>query len=189
MAQRSLKVLIAGGGTGGHIFPAIAIANAVKEREPETRFQFVGALGKMEMEKVPAAGYSIIGLPIRGFQRSAPWRNVGLPWRLFKSLLQARRVVHTFEPDIAIGVGGYASGPVLAAAQRAHVPTLVQEQNSFPGATNRMLAKRASRICVAYPGMDRFFPAEKILLTGNPVRQEMVRLTGKRPREIGRAHV
>jgi UDP-N-acetylglucosamine--N-acetylmuramyl-(pentapeptide) pyrophosphoryl-undecaprenol N-acetylglucosamine transferase len=184
MAQRSLKVLIAGGGTGGHIFPAIAIANAVKEREPETRFQFVGALGKMEMEKVPAAGYPIIGLPIRGFQRSAPWRNIGLPWRLVKSLLKARRVVRTFEPDIAIGVGGYASGPVLAAAQRAHVPTLVQEQNSFPGATNRMLAKRASRICVAYPGMERYFPAEKILLTGNPVRQDMVRLTGKRPRGL-----
>ncbi|MBS1580577.1 MAG: undecaprenyldiphospho-muramoylpentapeptide beta-N-acetylglucosaminyltransferase [Bacteroidetes bacterium] len=183
-AQRSLRVLISGGGTGGHIFPAIAIANAVKEREPGAELLFVGAEGKMEMEKVPAAGYRIESLPIRGFQRGALWKNVGLPWRLLRSMLKARRLVRTFKPDVAVGVGGYASGPTLAAAQRARVRTLVQEQNSFPGATNRLLAKKVDRICVAYPGMDRYFPAEKILLTGNPVRQEVVRLTGKRPRGL-----
>lgn len=174
--------MISGGGTGGHIFPAIAIANAVKERAPDTELLFVGAEGKMEMEKVPAAGYRIEGLPIRGFQRGALWKNVGLPWRLLRSMLKARRLVRTFKPDVAVGVGGYASGPTLAAAQRAGVPTLVQEQNSFPGATNRLLARKADRVCVAYPGMDRYFPPEKILLTGNPVRQDVVRLTGKRPR-------
>lgn len=174
--------MIGGGGTGGHIFPAIAIANAVKEREPGTEFLFVGAEGKMEMEKVPAAGYRIEGLPIRGFQRNALWKNIGLPWRLLRSLMKARRLVRTFRPDVAVGVGGYASGPLLAAAQRLHVPTLIQEQNSFPGRTNIHLAKRVDRICVAYPGMERYFPREKVLLTGNPVRQDVVRLTGKRPR-------
>lgn len=182
MPQQPLKVLISGGGTGGHIFPAIAIANAVKDKAPDTRFLFVGAEGKMEMEKVPAAGYEITGLPIRGFQRKALWKNIGLPWRVIRSMWKARRIVRTFQPHVAVGVGGYASGPVLAAAQRAKVPTLIQEQNSHAGATNRMLAKRANIICVAYPGMDRYFPAEKIRLTGNPVRQDMVRLTGKRPR-------
>lgn len=182
MPQQPLKVLISGGGTGGHIFPAIAIANAVKDKAPDTRFLFVGAEGKMEMEKVPAAGYEITGLPIRGFQRKALWKNVGLPWRVIRSMWKARRIVHSFEPNVAVGVGGYASGPLLAAAQRAKVPTLIQEQNSHAGATNRMLAKGASIICVAYPDMERYFPAEKIRLTGNPVRQDMVRLTGKRPR-------
>ena len=181
---RSLKVMISGGGTGGHIFPAIAIANAVKEREPQTEFLFVGAEGKMEMEKVPAAGYRIEGLPIRGFQRSALWKNASLPWRLLKSMMKARRLVRTFQPHVAVGVGGYASGPLLKAAQGLGVPTLIQEQNSFPGVTNRMLAKRVDRICVAYDGMDKFFPREKILMTGNPVRQEVVRLTGKHPRGL-----
>ena len=179
-----LKVLIGGGGTGGHIFPAIAIANAVKEQVPDARFLFVGAEGKMEMTRVPAAGYEIIGLPIRGFQRHAPLKNIGLPWRLLKSLWTARRIVRDFGPHVAVGVGGYASGPVLAAAQRAGVPTLIQEQNSHAGATNRMLAKRADIICTAYQGMERYFPKEKIRLTGNPVRQAMVRLAGKRPRGI-----
>ncbi len=182
--QQPLRVLLSGGGTGGHIFPAIAIANALKERAPGTQFLFVGALGKMEMEKVPAAGYSIVGLPIRGFQRGEFLKNIGLPWRLVRSMIQARRIVREFKPDVAIGTGGYASGPVLAAAQRAHIPTVVQEQNSHAGATNRMLAKRAAAICVAYPGMERYFPAEKIRLTGNPVRQEVVRLAGKRPRGL-----
>lgn len=184
MPQRPLNILISGGGTGGHIFPAIAIANAVKEAAPGARFQFVGAVGKMEMEKVPAAGYAITGLPIRGFQRHALWKNIGLPWRLLRSLWMARRIVRRFKPDVAVGVGGYASGPVLAAAQRNKVPTLIQEQNSHAGATNRMLAKRADIICVAYPGMDRYFPAGKIRLTGNPVREDMVRLAGKRPRGL-----
>ena len=180
--QRSLRVMISGGGTGGHIFPAIAIANAIKEREPATEFLFVGAEGKMEMQKVPAAGFRIEGLPIRGLQRGALWKNVGLPWRLLRSMSIARKLVRTFAPHVAVGVGGYASGPTLRAAQRAGVPTLVQEQNSYPGITNRLLARKVDRICVAYEGMERFFPREKILLTGNPVRQEVVRLEGKRPR-------
>lgn len=179
---RSLNVMISGGGTGGHIFPAIAIANAIKEREAGTQFLFVGAEGKMEMEKVPAAGYRIEGLPIRGFQRNALWKNIGLPLRLIRSMLKARRLVREFKPHVAVGVGGYASGPTLAAAQRMGVPTLIQEQNSHAGATNRMLAKRVDRVCVAYAGMEKYFPKEKILLTGNPVRQDVVRLTGKRPR-------
>lgn len=176
-----LRFLISGGGTGGHIFPAVAIANALKERAPGARFLFVGALGKMEMEKVPAAGFEITGLPIRGYQRGAIFRNIGLPWRLLRSMIKARGIVRTFKPDVAIGTGGYASGPVLAAAQRAGIPTLIQEQNSHAGATNRLLARRAAAICVAYPGMDRYFPKEKIRLTGNPVRQDMVRVAGKRP--------
>ncbi|HMC96342.1 MAG TPA: undecaprenyldiphospho-muramoylpentapeptide beta-N-acetylglucosaminyltransferase [Flavobacteriales bacterium] len=180
--QRSLRVMISGGGTGGHIFPAIAIANAVREREAATQFLFVGAEGKMEMEKVPAAGYAIEGLPIRGFQRDAMLKNIGLPWRLVRSMLKARKLVRTFKPNVAVGVGGYASGPLLAAAQRMSVPTLIQEQNSFPGKTNIYLARRVDRICVAYAGMEKYFPKAKLLLTGNPVRQEVVRLTGKRPR-------
>jgi UDP-N-acetylglucosamine--N-acetylmuramyl-(pentapeptide) pyrophosphoryl-undecaprenol N-acetylglucosamine transferase len=174
--------MISGGGTGGHIFPAIAIANAVREREATAQFLFVGAEGKMEMEKVPAAGYAIEGLPIRGFQRGSITKNLALPWRLVRSMFKARRLVRSFKPNVAVGVGGYASGPLLAAAQRMGVPTLIQEQNSFPGRTNIHLAKRADRICVAYSGMEKFFPKEKLLLTGNPVRQEVVHLTGKRPR-------
>jgi UDP-N-acetylglucosamine--N-acetylmuramyl-(pentapeptide) pyrophosphoryl-undecaprenol N-acetylglucosamine transferase len=180
--QQSLKVMISGGGTGGHIFPAIAIANAVREREASAQFLFVGAEGKMEMEKVPAAGYAIEGLPIRGYQRGSIRKNIMLPWRLLRSLLKARQLVRTFKPNVAVGVGGYASGPLLAAAQRMGVPTLIQEQNSFPGKTNIHLAKRVDRICVAYAGMEKYFPKEKLLLTGNPVRQDVVRLAGKRPR-------
>ena len=174
--------MISGGGTGGHIFPAIAIANAVREREAATQFLFVGAEGKMEMEKVPAAGFAIEGLPIRGFQRGSIAKNLALPWRLLRSMLKARKLVRTFNPNVAVGVGGYASGPLLAAAQRMNVPTLIQEQNSFPGKTNIYLSKRVDRICVAYAGMEKYFPKEKVLMTGNPVRQEVVRLTGKRPR-------
>lgn len=180
----ALRVMISGGGTGGHIFPAIAIANAVREREAATQFLFVGAEGKMEMEKVPAAGYAIEGLPIRGFQRGSIMGNIGLPLRILRSMLKARKLVRSFKPDVAVGVGGYASGPLLAAAQRMAVPTLIQEQNSFPGKTNVYLAKRVDRICVAYAGMDKYFPKEKLLLTGNPVRQDVVRLTGKRPRGL-----
>ncbi len=179
-----LKVLISGGGTGGHIFPAIAIANAVKEQDPQAEILFVGAEGKMEMEKVPAAGYRIEGLPIRGFQRGSIIKNIGLPWRLLRSMWKARRIVRTFAPQVAVGVGGYASGPTLAAAQCAGVRTLIQEQNSHAGATNRMLARKADRICVAYPAMERYFPKDKILMTGNPVREEVVRLEGKRPRGL-----
>lgn len=174
--------MISGGGTGGHIFPAIAIANAVRERDAAAQFLFVGAEGKMEMEKVPAAGYTIEGLPIRGFQRGSIVKNLALPWRVLRSMMKARQLVRTFKPHVAVGVGGYASGPLLAAAQRMHVPTLIQEQNSFPGKTNVYLGKRVDRVCVAYTGMERFFPKEKVLFTGNPVRQDVVRLTGKRPR-------
>jgi UDP-N-acetylglucosamine--N-acetylmuramyl-(pentapeptide) pyrophosphoryl-undecaprenol N-acetylglucosamine transferase len=181
---RSPRVLISGGGTGGHIFPAIAIANAVRRASPDAEVLFVGAQGRMEMEKVPAAGYRIEGLPIRGFQRGSILKNLSLPWRLLSSLWKARRIVRTFKPDVAVGVGGYASGPTLVAAQRAGVPTLIQEQNSHAGATNRMLARRADRICVAYPGMAKYFPRDRILLTGNPVREEVVRLEGKRPRGL-----
>ncbi|MCB9182951.1 MAG: undecaprenyldiphospho-muramoylpentapeptide beta-N-acetylglucosaminyltransferase [Flavobacteriales bacterium] len=176
--------MISGGGTGGHIFPAIAIAQAVREREPDARFLFVGAEGKMEMQKVPAAGFAIEGLPIRGFQRGSVLKNLGLPWRLLRSMLKARSLVRSFKPQVAVGVGGYASGPLLAAAQRMNVPTLIQEQNSFPGKTNIHLAKRAKRICVAYAGMEKYFPADRILLTGNPVRTDTVKLTGKKPRGL-----
>ncbi len=165
-----MKVLISGGGTGGHIFPALSIAAAIRRRHPDAEILFVGAEGRMEMERVPAAGYRITGLPVSGFDRKHLWRNVRVAWRLFKSMRMARRLVREFRPDIAVGVGGYASGPTLKAAQRAGVPTLLQEQNSYPGVTNKMLAAGAGRICVAYPGLDRFFPAEKIVLTGNPVR-------------------
>jgi UDP-N-acetylglucosamine--N-acetylmuramyl-(pentapeptide) pyrophosphoryl-undecaprenol N-acetylglucosamine transferase len=168
-----MKVLISGGGTGGHIFPALSIANAVKRRQPDAEILFVGALGRMEMERVPAAGYEIEGLPVAGFDRKRLWRNFGVLWKLWKSLRKARRIVKEFQPDIAIGVGGYASGPVLKEAQRRGVPTLIQEQNSYPGVTNKLLAPKAKAICVAYDGLERFFPAENIIKTGNPVRKDL----------------
>lgn len=167
------RIIISGGGTGGHIFPALAIANAIKRLRPDAQIQFVGALGRMEMERVPAAGYDIMGLPVAGFDRKRLWRNFAVLLKLRRSLRMARRLVRDFRPDLAIGVGGYASGPMLKAAQRAGVPTLLQEQNSYAGVTNKLLAKRADAICVAYPEMERFFPADKITLTGNPVRAEV----------------
>lgn len=172
--------MISGGGTGGHIFPAIAIANAIKAIEPDAEFLFVGAEGKMEMEKVPQAGYQIEALPIRGFQRHNMWKNISLPFRLVKSLLKAGKLVKRFQPSVAVGVGGYASGPLLKMAGRKDVPLLLQEQNSFPGITNKLLAKHANRICVAYDGMDKWFPEKKILKTGNPVRKKVVDIEGKR---------
>ncbi|WP_297073106.1 undecaprenyldiphospho-muramoylpentapeptide beta-N-acetylglucosaminyltransferase [uncultured Duncaniella sp.] len=167
------RVLISGGGTGGHIFPALSIANAVKRRYPEADILFVGAQGRMEMERVPAAGYPIEGLPVAGFDRKRLWRNFGVLLKLWKSLRKARRIVRDFKPDIAIGVGGYASGPVLKQAQKQGIPTLLQEQNSYAGVTNKLLAKKAKAICVAYDGMERFFPAEVIVKTGNPVRKDL----------------
>lgn len=169
-----MKVLISGGGTGGHIFPALSIANAIKRRYPQAQFLFVGAENRMEMERVPAAGYEIVGLPVAGFDRKRLWRNFGVLWKLFKSMRMARRIVSDFAPDIVIGVGGYASGPTLKAAQRKGVPTLIQEQNQYPGVTNKLLAKGARAICVAYDHMDRFFPADKIVKTGNPVRASLL---------------
>lgn len=174
MSEESPKrILISGGGTGGHIFPAISIANAIRRREPRAEILFVGACGRMEMERVPAAGYKIEGLPVAGFDRRRLWRNVPVVVKLVRSLLRARRIVRDFRPDIAIGVGGYASGPILKEAQRQGVPTLIQEQNSYPGVTNKLLAPKARAICVAYDGMERFFPAEVITKTGNPVRKEI----------------
>ena len=178
--RRPLRLMISGGGTGGHIFPAIAIASAVRERLPDAEVLFVGAEGRMEMTKVPAAGFRIEGLPIRGFQRGAVLANLGLPWMLLRSFLKARRLVRSFRPDVAVGVGGYASGPLIAVAQRMGVPTLIQEQNSHAGKTNIHLGRRAHRICVAYPGMEKYFPKDRLRLTGNPVRSATVQLEGKR---------
>ncbi len=176
------KIIISGGGTGGHIFPAIAIANALKKANPSTEILFVGAEGKMEMEKVPQAGYEIIGLPIMGLHRRLTAQNLKFPFKLIASMLKARKVIKNFKPDVAVGVGGYASGPTLKAALNNNVPCLIQEQNSFAGVTNKLLSKKASTICVAYDKMDRFFPKEKIIITGNPVRQEVVKLEGKKDR-------
>ncbi|MBD5341000.1 MAG: undecaprenyldiphospho-muramoylpentapeptide beta-N-acetylglucosaminyltransferase [Bacteroides sp.] len=166
------KILISGGGTGGHIFPALSIANALKRRI-DADILFVGAENRMEMDKVPAAGYKIIGLPVAGFNRKNLLKNVSVLMKLWKSVRMARKIVKEFNPDIAIGVGGYCSGPTLKAAQRAGVPTLVQEQNSYAGVTNKLLCAKANKICVAYEGMERFFPKDKIVLTGNPVRKNL----------------
>lgn len=171
------RVLISGGGTGGHIFPAISIANALRRRFPSVEILFVGADNRMEMERVPAAGYPIEGLSISGFDRKNPFRNIAVLIRLQRALAKARSIVRSFHPDIAIGVGGYASGPTLKAAQRLGVPTLIQEQNSYAGVTNKLLAKKAGRICVAYEGMERFFPADRIVMTGNPVRKSLTDCT------------
>ncbi len=185
-----LKVIISGGGTGGHIFPAIAIANAIKKLRPNTKFLFVGALGRMEMTKVPEAGFEIVGLPIMGLQRKLTFKNLKFPFMLLKSAAMARKIVKKFKPDIAIGVGGYASGPLLRAAEKANVPTLLQEQNSYAGLTNKILGKKAHKICVAYDGMEVFFPKEKIILTGNPVRSEVLKMEGKKERaeELFKVH-
>ena len=171
------RYLISGGGTGGHIFPALSIANVIRRHEPEAEILFVGALGRMEMERVPAAGYRIEGLPVAGFDRKRLWRNFAVLLKLWKSMRKAKKILRDFRPDVCIGVGGYASGPMLKAAQRKGIPTVLQEQNSYAGVTNRLLANKAKRISVAYPGMDRFFPADKIVLTGNPVRKDILDTT------------
>jgi UDP-N-acetylglucosamine--N-acetylmuramyl-(pentapeptide) pyrophosphoryl-undecaprenol N-acetylglucosamine transferase len=176
----SKKIIISGGGTGGHIYPAIAIANALKELEPDINFLFVGAEGKMEMEKVPKAGYVIEGLPIAGINRSSFIKNIGLPFKLFKSLRKAFSIIDEFKPDIAIGVGGYASGPMLIAAWIKGIPFVIQEQNSYAGITNKLLSSKAKKIFVAYPKMERFFPKEKIVLLGNPVRKDLMDTKSKK---------
>lgn len=173
----SIRVIISGGGTGGHIFPAISIANAIREMIPDAEILFVGAEGRMEMQRVPDAGYKIIGLPVAGFDRKNLLKNISVLYKLMKSQLKARRIIKEFKPDVAVGVGGYASGPILEAAGMMGVPTLIQEQNSYAGVTNKLLAKKAVKICVAYDGMDRFFMKEKIILTGNPVRQDLLTST------------
>lgn len=173
MSKEQPRFLISGGGTGGHIFPAVSIANALKQRHPDCEILFVGANDRMEMERVPAAGYHIVGLPVRGFFRTQHWRNVGVVFDVVRSMLKVRNVIKEFRPDVAIGVGGYASGAAMKVAAQMGVPLLLQEQNGFAGVTNKMLANNASTICVAYDGMERFFPKEKIVLTGNPVRQNL----------------
>lgn len=179
--MKKLKVILSGGGTGGHIYPAIAIANELKERHPGTVFLFVGANDRMEMEKVPQAGYEIEGLWISGIQRKLLSKNNLLfPFKLLSSLWKARKIVKRFKPDVVIGTGGFASGPLLQMANGKGVPTLIQEQNSYPGITNKLLSKKARKICVAYDGLERFFPADKIVKTGNPVRQDLLSIDGKR---------
>ncbi len=178
IAHTPLKVIISGGGTGGHIYPAVSIANALKQRCPDADILFVGAEGRMEMEKVPAAGYPIVGLPVAGLQRRLTFSNLLLPFKLWKSLQKAKKVIREFRPDVVVGVGGYASGPVLWSAQRMGIPTLIQEQNSYAGVTNKLLSAKARKICVAYEGMDRFFPADRVILTGNPIRQDLRRDDG-----------
>ena len=182
MERKKVKIIVSGGGTGGHIFPAISIANALKESNPEVEILFVGAEGKMEMEKVPAAGYKIVGLPVVGFKRKLSLQNIGFFFKLFKSIKEAKRIFNDFKPDVVVGVGGYASGPMLKVAQKNGVPTLIQEQNSYAGVTNKLLAKKADKICVAYHGMEKYFPKEKIMLTGNPVRQDLTDVAELRER-------
>jgi UDP-N-acetylglucosamine--N-acetylmuramyl-(pentapeptide) pyrophosphoryl-undecaprenol N-acetylglucosamine transferase len=179
-----MKVIISGGGTGGHIFPAVAIAKTIQQQIPNAEILFVGAEGKMEMEKVPASGFKIIGLPIVGIQRRLTWKNLLVPFKVIASLMKAKRIIREFKPDIAIGVGGYASGPLLRAATSAGIKTLIQEQNSYPGITNKILSGKVNRICVAYEGLEKYFPKEKIVITGNPVRPEMTKLEGKRERGL-----
>ncbi|WP_452222178.1 undecaprenyldiphospho-muramoylpentapeptide beta-N-acetylglucosaminyltransferase [Lacinutrix salivirga] len=178
--KRTYKIILSGGGTGGHIYPAIAIANELKSRFPDAKFLFVGAKDRMEMEKVPQAGYKIQGLWISGIQRSMSLKNITFPFKLINSLWNARKIVNQFKPDVAIGTGGFASGPLLQVATSKKVPTLIQEQNSYPGITNKLLGKKVNKICVAYNGLERFFPAEKILKTGNPVRQDLLDIASKK---------
>lgn len=182
--MKQLKVILSGGGTGGHIFPAVAIANEVKKLVPAAEILFVGALGKMEMEKVPAAGYKIIGVPIAGLQRKLSLSNLKLPFLILKSLFLTKKILRDFKPDVVVGTGGYASGPLLRAATSMGIPALLQEQNSYAGITNKILSKKAKVICVAYEGMEKYFPKEKIKITGNPIRQDILQLEGKREEGI-----
>lgn len=172
--NKQLRIIVSGGGTGGHIFPAISIANAIKEKRPDAQILFVGALGRMEMQRVPAASYEIKGLPICGFDRKHLLKNISVLFRIWKSQRMAKKIIKDFKPMAAVGVGGYASGPTLNVCAKRGIPCLIQEQNSYAGVTNKLLAKKAAKICVAYEGMDRFFPADKIIMTGNPVRQNVV---------------
>jgi UDP-N-acetylglucosamine--N-acetylmuramyl-(pentapeptide) pyrophosphoryl-undecaprenol N-acetylglucosamine transferase len=184
MSQHRKKIIISGGGTGGHIFPAVAIAEVLRQRLDDPDILFIGARGRMEMEKVPAAGYPIKGLWISGIQRRLTLKNLSFPFKLISSILKAKRIIRSFRPDVAIGTGGYASGPMLRVASRRGIPSLIQEQNSFPGITNRLLSKTVDRICVAFDGMERYFPADKITITGNPVREDIIHTQGKRSKAL-----
>ena len=187
--KENLRIIISGGGTGGHIFPAVSIANAIKEICPDTDILFVGAEGRMEMQRVPAAGYPIKGLPVAGFDRKKPFKNIPVLIKLFKSQRMAKQIINEFQPHAAVGVGGYASGPTLKVAGNMGIPTLLQEQNSYAGVTNKLLAKQAQKICVAYEGMERFFDKSKIILTGNPVRQGLLNHTISREEAIRMFHL
>jgi UDP-N-acetylglucosamine--N-acetylmuramyl-(pentapeptide) pyrophosphoryl-undecaprenol N-acetylglucosamine transferase len=178
--KQSVNILLSGGGTGGHIYPAVAIANELKLRNPQSRFLFVGARGRMEMEKIPQLGYEIEGLNISGLQRSLSLRNLSFPFKLIQSLIRADQIIKNFKPNVVIGTGGFASGPTLYMASKRKIPSLIQEQNSYPGITNKLLAKKADRICVAYDGLEKYFPAEKLIKTGNPVRQDLLDINTKR---------
>ncbi len=182
--MKTLKIILSGGGTGGHIFPAVAIANEIKKMVPQAEILFVGALGRMEMEKVPAAGYKIIGLPIAGLQRKLTFSNLKFPFLLIQSILKSRKILKEFKPDAVVGTGGFASGPLIRAASSMNIPALIQEQNSFAGITNKWLSKKVDTICVAYDGMEKFFPKEKIILTGNPVRQDIENVDLKKEEAI-----
>ena len=179
MGKVSPRILISGGGTGGHIHPALAIAEALLDRDPHTAIEFVGALGRMEMERIPAAGHTITGLPITGIDRKISWRNLRFPFRLLRSLWMSKRIIKRFQPNVVVGVGGFASGPLLWAAARAGIPTLIQEQNGFPGITNRLLAQKVDRVCAGFPGLERWFPEQKIVETGNPLRSGILNRLGQ----------
>jgi UDP-N-acetylglucosamine--N-acetylmuramyl-(pentapeptide) pyrophosphoryl-undecaprenol N-acetylglucosamine transferase len=183
--MQKLKFILSGGGTGGHIYPAIAIANELKSRFPDCEILFVGAKDKMEMQKVPQAGYPIKGLWIAGIQRRLTLDNMMFPFKLMDSLLKSRKIIKQFKPNVAIGTGGFASGPLLKAAGSAGIPTVIQEQNSYPGITNKWLSGNASKICVAYENLERFFPKDKIVFTGNPVRQDLIDIKGKKKESRG----
>lgn len=182
--KRPYRLIISGGGTGGHIFPALAIANAFKERHPDAAILFVGAEGRMEMTRVPEAGYKIVGLWISGLQRKLTLSNLSFPIKLIASYFKARNIIKSFRPDAVIGTGGYASGPIMLAATRNKIPSLIQEQNSYAGLTNKRLSNKVQRVCVAYPGMEKYFPAEKIMFTGNPVRKDIIDLETKRDKAL-----
>jgi len=184
MRENNIKIIISGGGSGGHVFPAIAIANALKNNIENVEILFIGAKGKMEMEKVPEAGFKIIGLWISGLQRKLTIKNLMFPFKVILSLMKAKKIIKNFKPDVVVGVGGYASGPTLRVASKMKIPTLIQEQNSYPGITNKLLSKSVNKICVAYNGMEKYFPKEKIYITGNPVRKEVIKLQGKKDRAM-----
>ena len=184
MQRTKYKFIICGGGTGGHVFPAIAIGKELRKRYPGSDILFVGALGRLEMQKVPDAGFEIVGLPVNGFIRKVTFRNVSVIINLIRSLLKSKKIIRDFKPDIAVGVGGYASGPILRAASSAGIPVVLQEQNSYAGVTNKLLAKKAAVICVAYDNMQSYFPADKIIITGNPVRQDITSLLVKKEESL-----
>ncbi len=187
--KQSVNILLSGGGTGGHIYPAVAIANELKLRNPQSKFLFVGALGRMEMEKIPQLGYDIKGLNITGLQRSLSWKNLTFPFKLVQSLFKANKIIKNFKPNVVIGTGGFASGPTLYMANKKNIPSLIQEQNSYPGITNKLLAKKVKKICVAYDGLERFFPKDKLIKTGNPVRQDLLDMSLKRDEALKYYHL